>query len=76
MKRADAGDGGSGFTGIGKGQNPVGSLEPAAKEGPVGDDTGPVASHELLDRERNPRSFDPHDMGPEFEDEYGSHVIY
>lgn len=74
MKQANDG-GGTGFTGTGKGQNAVGSLEPAAKEGPA-DAGGPEASHELLDRERNPRSFDPHDMGPELEDDHGSHIRY
>ena len=30
----------------------------------------------LLDRERNPRSFNPTDKGPEFRDDANPHIIY
>src|ERR1035437_2568393 len=85
MKRADgadggAGDGGQGFTGVGKG-NIAGSLEwdeysgtkPASDEKPDGAGDG-MTDKSLLDRERNPRDFSPFENGPELEDENGSHI--
>lgn len=72
------GDGGVGFTGVGKG-NILGELEPVEKDGPVnrskpgGDDT--MVDKTLLDRERDARSFNPFEYGPEFESEI-NHVKY
>lgn len=81
-KKADGnyGDGGSGFTGTGKGQL-TGSLEWDIYDG--------VKNHwdekqqfenqtdkTLLDRERNPRDSSPFQLGPNFEDENGTHIIY
>lgn len=87
MKAADGadggmGDGGSGFTGVGKG-NLIGSLEhdeydgskPASDEKPDGASDG-MTDKSLLDRERNPRDFSPFNNGPELEDENGSHIRY
>lgn len=80
QKRADAGfgDGGSGFTGTGKGVIAVGG-EPDQKQGPVsrsspgGDPT--MTEMTLRDGERGPRDFSPFSNGPEFYEPI-NHVKY
>lgn len=78
IKAADE-DGGKGFTGAGKGQL-AGELDHDQDNGiahePAGKEPESHASHELLDRERNPRDFSPFSLGPELEDENGSHIKY
>lgn len=81
MKRAAFLDGGGGFfAGIGKGNlahnsNPerIDSAEGAYGRA-EGEDTR--TDKTLLDRERNPRDYSPHHLGPELQDESNPHIRY
>ncbi len=78
-KVAEFGDGGSGFTGTGKGSI-SGSLDYVEKDGPVhrsrpgGDDTQVIK--EIRDRVRGPREFSPFATGDVLEDESIPHIKY
>ncbi|NDC22659.1 MAG: hypothetical protein EBZ49_00790 [Proteobacteria bacterium] len=75
-KRAtNYGDGGSFVAGVGKGQLPVGQMNAVETVG-TADTSETMTSKELLDRDRTARDFSPHSMGPEFEDENGTHIRY
>ena len=72
--------GGKGFVG-GRGKMQLrGQLEYDKMEGPVGsygrstEDT--KTDKTLLDRVRNPRSFNPFERGPELRDEANPHIVY
>lgn len=75
FKQADApaGDGGKGFTGTGKGSY---HSQKQQNELMTTVNTGVMDGKELLDRERNPKSFSPFETGEVAESEDGSHVIY
>ena len=69
-KRADASTGGSGFSGVGKGNLPTGTAEQGALTGPAsgGDSQNSgLTDKTLLDRTRNPKDFsirEPGEDGP------------
>jgi hypothetical protein len=72
--------GGSGFSGVGKG-NVAGRLE---FDGPFDGNIGALGSSTedtrtdkaLLDRERNPRDFSPFETGPNLVSESNPHIVY
>jgi len=74
-KRADGAlTGGGGFTGAGKGN--LGTAEKDQVNGTVGGNDETKADHTMIDRERGPRSDDPFDLGPEFQDSSNPHLRY
>lgn len=79
-KRADAGLGGSGFSGVGKGNLPTGNAEQGQQQGNVnalgssGEDTR--TDKTLLDRQRNPKDFMINRYGEDAPAESNPHIIY
>lgn len=77
-KRADAGTGGSGFSGVGKGNLPTGYAEQGGLTGTVAGnpyDSG-LTDKTLLDRQRNPKDFSIHEPGEDQPSEVIPQLIY
>jgi hypothetical protein len=78
-KRADASTGGSGFSGVGKGNLPTGNAEQGKLTGYVqgGDaqDSG-LTDKTLLDRQRNPKDFSIREPGEDQPSEVIPTLIY
>jgi hypothetical protein len=77
-KAAEFGDGGSGFTGTGKGVIQGGLISnekdgPVSRSKPGGDET--LATKDFRDRERGPKSYGTFDMGPDYADDNNPHII-
>lgn len=77
-KRAQAGDGGSGFSGTGKGALGSGNEGRDTAQGLVsqmgtGDDT--MVDRSMRDRERGPKDWSPLDMGQDLANETNPHII-
>jgi len=80
LKRADAGTGGSGFSGTGRGNLPTGTAEVGGMQGSAsssnssGEDTR--TDKTLLDRQRNPKDFCFGHWGQDLPAESNPHIIY
>lgn len=80
LKRADAGLGGSGFSGVGKGNLPTGYSESGGQQGDIGssnssgEDTR--TDKTLIDRQRNPKDFCFGHWGEDMPAESNPHIIY
>lgn len=68
-----AGDGGKGFVGTGEGAV---NDQRQQNESMVTVDTDVSDGKMLLDKDRNPKSFSPFEIGVDMESEDGSHVLY
>lgn len=70
------GDGGSGFTGTGKGSLGTSNEGRPTAQGNVSDDElAPQATKEFRDRERGPKEYGIFDMGQDIEDENIPHIL-
>lgn len=76
-KRAEAGTGGSGFSGVGKANLPTGYAEQGNLIGTCSYDSSDTKTDKtLLDRQRNPKDFAPARYGQDERAESNPHIIY
>lgn len=79
-KKADVGLGGTGFTGVGKGNLPTGYAETGQLQGNVGSGNGAVEDSRtdktLLDRQRNPKDFGIGNYGEDAPADSNPHIFY
>ena len=79
-KKADAGLGGSGFSGVGKGNLPTGNAETGGLQGNTGQGGGMAedtrTEKTLFDRQRNPKDFCFGHHGEDGPADSNQHIIY
>lgn len=75
-KKADAGTGGSGHSGGGKGNLPTGYAEQGQLSGTATSAEDTRTDKTLLDRQRGPKDFAPGTYGVDMPSDVNPHIIY